>query len=66
METRQQKLIRQILDEKDEPSDNSLRAKALERALSGATPRTMTPWEWEEWYAAHGDGRKPQDPAKDS
>lgn len=55
METRQQKLIREILNDKVEATDNSLRAKALERALSGAKPRTMTPWEWEEWYAAHGE-----------
>ena len=55
METRQQKLIREILDEKVDTTDNSLRAKALERALSGTKPRTMTPWEWEEWYAAQGE-----------
>lgn len=28
---------------------SSLQAKALERALSGAKPRTLTPWEWQEW-----------------
>ncbi|EED31469.1 hypothetical protein NOR53_2568 [gamma proteobacterium NOR5-3] len=31
-----------------------MQAKALRRALSGETPRTLTPWEWEEWYAAQG------------
>lgn len=34
--------------------DSSLDAKAYERAMSGKVPRTMTPWEWEQWYAEHG------------
>ena len=34
--------------------DSSLDAKAYERAMSGKVPRTMTAWEWEQWYAEHG------------
>ena len=33
---------------------NSLRSKALQRAAGGQPPRTLTPYEWEQWYAAHG------------
>lgn len=35
-------------------ADNSLRRKALSRAQSGKLPRTLTPYEWEQWYAEHG------------
>lgn len=35
-------------------ADNSLRGKALSRALDGELPRTLTPYEWEQWYAEHG------------
>lgn len=55
MKTRTQQIIENVLDDYSKPSDNSLQAKAMRRALSGATPRTLTPWEWEEWYAAHGE-----------
>lgn len=41
------------MDTKDAP-DISLRTKALRRARHGDVPRTLTPWEWEEWYAVHG------------
>jgi hypothetical protein len=34
--------------------DSSLDAKAFERAMSGKIPRTMTAWEWEQWYAENG------------
>lgn len=34
--------------------DSSLDAKAFKRAMSGKIPRTMTAWEWEQWYAEHG------------
>lgn len=41
--------------EKDEGSaDNSLRAKSLQRATEGNLPTTLTPYEWEQWYAEHG------------
>jgi hypothetical protein len=35
-------------------ADTSLRGKSLERALNGDVPRTLTPHEWEAWYAEHG------------
>lgn len=53
-ETRNQQRIRKILDEKEEENDNSLRGKALERATGQRLPRTLTPWEWQQWYADHG------------
>ena len=47
--------IRRILAEKEEePGDHSLCGHALRRAVDGETPRTLTPWEWQECYAAHG------------
>ena len=46
--------IRQLLDEKEPATDNSLRAKSLGRALAGDVPKTLTPYEWEQWYAEHG------------
>ncbi|WOJ91933.1 hypothetical protein R0135_09030 [Congregibacter variabilis] len=54
MKTRTQQIIEDVLGDHSRPTDNSLQAKAMRRALSGATPRTLTPWEWEEWYAAQG------------
>lgn len=46
--------IRRILGEKESSTDNSLRAKSLGRALAGDVPKTLTPYEWEQWYAEHG------------
>lgn len=54
METRNQRLIRELLEEREEPSDTSLRAQSLRRAKANEPPRTMTPFEWEQWYAEHG------------
>lgn len=34
--------------------DNSLRGNALRRALQHRVPTTLTPYEWEQWYAEHG------------
>lgn len=34
--------------------DNSLRGNAMRRALRQKVPRTLTPHEWELWYAEHG------------
>lgn len=34
--------------------DNTLRGKALERATKAMVPTTLTPFEWEQWYAEHG------------
>jgi hypothetical protein len=63
-ETRQQKRIRQILNEAEEAKDVSLRGHALKRATERDVPRTLTAWEWEQWYAendkpkAHQSGPK--------
>ena len=46
--------IRKILAQDDARADNSLRAKSLDRALSARLPNTLTPYEWEQWYAEHG------------
>ncbi len=34
--------------------DSSLQASALRRAGSETPPRTLTPYEWEQWYAENG------------
>jgi hypothetical protein len=40
---------------KKEPElDRSLRGQALRRAMGNTPPRTLTAWEWKEWYAQHG------------
>ncbi len=63
METRSQKLIREILNEKTPEADHSLANAAFERAMSGERPRTLTAHEWEQWYAETGEKPqcKPQD-----
>ncbi len=43
-----------LLATNEESSDNSLRGKSLQRALNGEAPKTLTPYEWEQWYAEHG------------
>lgn len=48
------KLIRDALDTGKESNDLSLRGKSWSRALTQRPPKTMTAWEWEEWYAQHG------------
>ena len=53
-ETRQQRRIRQILNETEEAKDTSLRGHALKRATEQELPRTLTAWEWEQWYADNG------------
>ena len=57
-ETRNQQRIREILEQKEAEKDNSLRGKALERATRAAVPKTLTPWEWQQWYAEHGQPPK--------
>jgi hypothetical protein len=47
-------LIDDILEAKEESIDTSLRGKALSRATSSAVPKTLTAWEWEEYYRTHG------------
>ena len=46
--------IRELLGEKEEASDLSLRGNALRRATQNKVPTTLTPHEWEQWYAEHG------------
>ncbi len=53
-ETRNQQRIREILQDKEQEQDNSLRGKALERAAGQQVPKTLTPWEWQQWYEEHG------------
>jgi len=64
-ETRQQKRIRQILDQAEEAKDNSLRGHALKRATGNDMPRTLTAWEWEQWYTDNGkpEAHRPAEPA---
>ena len=62
MATKRDKAIQAALDaaepaskkQQDAELDKSLRAQAFRRAESQQPPKTMTPWEWEEWYAQHG------------
>ncbi len=65
MAHRQQQLIDRILDEDQGEGDHSLRKKALDRATGDKVPTTLTPWEWQEWYAKHGipESHKPAQPA---
>ena len=53
-ETRNQRRIRALLGENEPEQDNSLHGKALARATHGQLPKTLTPWEWQQWYAEHG------------
>jgi hypothetical protein len=46
--------IDKIVGDQRVGNDLSLRGKALARALKNEAPRTMTAWEWEEWYAQYG------------
>lgn len=62
-ETRNQRRIREILGENEPDKDHSLRAQAMARATEETVPRTLTPWEWEEWYASHGRPADHQQPA---
>lgn len=54
METRQQRRIREIVDGPGESADTSLQRQAERHTEDDYVPRTMTPHEWEEWYAEHG------------
>lgn len=46
--------IQAMLGEKEERSNTSLRSHALHRALEQHVPKTLTPYEWEQWYLEHG------------
>lgn len=56
--TTKQKIIDLILDKQEQQPKNSLQEKALKRALNGGIPRTMTPFEWEDWYKQQEEIRK--------
>lgn len=56
--TTKQKIIDLILDKQEQQPKNSLQEKALNRALNGGIPRTMTPFEWEDWYKQQEEIRK--------
>jgi hypothetical protein len=46
--------IRKMLKAQGKHGHTSLRGKSLQRALSEYVPKTLTPHEWESWYAEHG------------
>lgn len=46
--------IHKIVGKEDKSADTSLRARSLNRALNLDVPKTLTPHEWEQWYAEHG------------
>ena len=61
METRQQRLIREALERDSKKSDQeeeapkaSLQDISLEHTEPDYLPRTLTPFEWEEFYEEHG------------
>ncbi|MFO7552928.1 MAG: hypothetical protein R6W80_16095 [Haliea sp.] len=65
METPQQRKVREVLnrpspDDKGGAADGkpegntSLQAHALEHTDPDYIPKTLTPHEWEQWYAEHG------------
>jgi hypothetical protein len=41
-------------NETEAPIDKSLTGKAFKRALNKDVPRTLTAWEWQDYYAEHG------------
>jgi hypothetical protein len=63
MTTSRDQAISEILGDRRGGNDLSLRGKALARALKNQAPRTMTAWEWEEWYAQHGVPTEHRQPA---
>jgi len=73
METRQQRLIREALEHGAEKQgeigktgpDATLRDKSLEHTDPDYLPRTLTPHEWESYYAEHGVPREHRRPVPD-
>jgi hypothetical protein len=58
--------IERLLEKEDGSADTSLRAHSLQRATSGTVPTTLTPYEWEQWYAEHGVPEAHLKPAPDA
>ena len=52
--TRRDELIQDLIGDDEAPRDHSLRGQSLARATEPRVPRTLTPDEWADWYAAHG------------
>lgn len=48
------KRIKEILGETEARADTTLQSQALRRAKRRQPPRTLTPFEWEQWYADNG------------
>jgi len=52
---RRDELIDKILKNPDEaPSDHSLRGRSLRHTDNDYIPKTLTPYEWLEYYEQHG------------
>ena len=56
--------IRQLLGDKEERADTSLRSKSLKRATVKEPPTTLTPYEWQQWYQEHGIPSSHRRPAR--
>ena len=41
-------------DSSGKNADTTLRGNSLRRAMEGRVPTTLTPHEWEQWYAEQG------------
>jgi len=52
---RRDEIIDKILNNQDEPaSDHSLRGRSLRHTEKDYIPKTLTPYEWLEYYEQHG------------
>ena len=47
-----------------EDIDNSLQGASMRRALNQQVPKTLTPFEWQEWYAENGVPEQHRNPQK--
>lgn len=66
MPVKQTLIDKLIADESEDKcsDEHSLREAALKRAMSNNRPTTLTPWEWEEWYATHNIEKDLGNPVK--
>ena len=46
--------IHRLSEKPGKSADTSLRAGSLQRAMGQTLPKTLTPYEWQQWYAEHG------------